>query len=264
MNRFVLSFALIGLPFAAAHAADYPQGTIFDKRIQYVTYSSEDVVVIKTRLGTATVIQLEKGENLESGDAALAIGDKEAWAIAVRGSNIIIKPVDEFPQTNINVITNKRTYAFDLVEASSKKDVSYFVRFRYPTYETKEERRAREALESRMPCSDGPRNFSYFKYGDDDLAPSKVWDDGKFTCFEYPNNKPIPAIYKYVPGTELKEALIDFHVREDVLIAQTTAEEFRLRLGDKVLGIKTDNLGNIPFNTNRTATGQKREVISDE
>ena len=74
----------------------------------------------------------------------------------------------------------------------------------------------------------------------------------------------MPAIYKYMPDTELKESLINFYVKDDTIIVQTTAEEFRLRLGDKVLGIKTNNLNNIPFNQNKTATGQKREVIKNE
>lgn len=264
MKRFMTALTFLAMPLLS-QAAIYPEGTAFDKRIRYVTYNTDDVVVIKTKLGNATVIQLEKGEHLDSAESALAIGDREAWDIAVRENNIIIKPIDDFPQTNINVITNKRSYAFDLIEVENSKDVSFFVRFKYPKIETAEELAARRKKNTKVPlCSDGLRNFEYFKYGDDDLAPTEVWDDGKFTCFKYPNNKPLPAIYKYMPDTELKESLINFYVKDDTIIVQTTAEEFRLRLGDKVLGIKTNNLNNIPFNHNKTATGQKREVIKNE
>lgn len=263
MKKYILAFALLSPTLSTA--AVYPVKTSFDSRIQYVNYNSEDVVVIRTRLGNATVIQLEKGEHLNAPEAALAIGDKEAWTIAVRENNIIIKPIDEFPQTNINIITNKRAYAFDLVEAKNSKEVSFFVRFEYPKIKTKEELLSKNRKNPEFPlCSDGARNFEYFKYGDDDLAPVMVWDDGKFTCFKYPNNKPLPAIYKYMPDTKLQEAIINFNVKDDTIIVQTTAEEFRLRLGDKVLGIKTSNLGNVPFNRNKTATGQKRGVITNE
>lgn len=259
------------IPLAAmlsfnANAAVTPKQTIFDSRIQNVNYNSDDVVVIKTRLGNATVIQLEKGEHLNAPEAALAIGDKEAWTIAVRENNVILKPIADFPQTNINIISNKRSYAFDLVEAKNAKDVSFFVRFNYPETENEKKRRQDESRkrEAYPACSDGKRNYLYEKYGDDELAPVLVWDDGKFTCFKYPNNKPLPAIYKYMPNSELKEALINFNVKDDTIIVQTTAEEFRLRLGDKVLGVKTSNLKNIPYNYNKTATGQKREVIENE
>lgn len=244
------------LPFAAS-AAVYPEGTIFDNRIRYVNYNPDDVVVVKTKLGLTTVIQFEPGEHLNSPESALAIGDKEAWTVAVRENNIIIKPTDAFPETNINIITNKRAYAFDLVETKKSEDVSFYVRFTYPKNEPKK-------VEPLAPCSDGKRNFLYFKYGDNELAPSQVWDDGKFTCFQYPNNKPLPAIYKYIPGSDLKEALVNFNVVNDVIVVQTTSNEFRLRFADKVLGIKTDNIDGIPFNFNRTATGQKRSIIKDE
>ncbi len=265
MKYLTTAMAVLMMPLLS-QAAVYPESTVFDKRIRYVTYNSEDVVVIKTKLGSATVIQLEKGEHLNSSESALAIGDKEAWDIAVRENNIIIKPIDDFPQTNINVISNKRAYAFDLIEVTDEKDVSFFVRFKYPKTKVELDRELAAKTEAvELPlCSDGLKNHQYFKYGDDDLAPAEIWDDGKFTCFKYPNNKPLPAIYKYLPDTELKETLVNFYVKDDTIIVHTTAEEFRLRLGEKVLGIRTDNLNNIPFNYNKTATGQKREVIKNE
>jgi len=254
-----LGICLMALTISSlnCNAAVMPQMTLFDKRIQYVTYNNDDVVIVKTKLGYATVIQLEKGEHLNADEAALAIGDKEAWTIAVRENNILIKPIDEFPQTNINIISNKRSYSFELVEAKNKDDVSYYVRFKYP-------KKPEIKITELEPCSDGKRNFLYFKYGDSDLAPTEVWDDGKFTCFKYPNNKPLPAIYKHMPDTKLKESLINFTVKNDTIIVQTTAKEFRLRLGNKVLGVKTENLNNIPFNKNKTATGQQRGIIPNE
>lgn len=270
MKKIIITGALL-IFSVLSQAAVYPEGTVFDKRIRYVTYNSDDVVVVKTRLDSVTVIQLEEGEHLNSAESALAIGNKHGWSIAVREHNIIVKPLPDydfplagFPKTNINVISNKRSYTFDLVEAKKEEDVSFFVRFKYPKIVDKSEIEENKKKQNIPLCSDGARNFEYFKYGDDDLAPTKVWDDGKFTCFKYPNNKPLPAVYKYMPETDLKETLVNFNVKDDTIVVQTTANEFRLRLGDKVLGIKTDNLNNIPFNRNKTATGQQREVIKNE
>lgn len=255
-NLLTASLVALAMPMAAV-AAVYPERTVFDNRIRYVEYNPDDVVVVKTKLGLTTVIQLEPGEHLNSPESALAIGDKEAWTVAVRENNIIIKPIDAFPETNINIITNKRAYAFDLVETKLANDVSFYVRFNYPKKETK-------ITEPLPPCSSSKRNYLYFMYGDYDLAPTQVWDDGKFTCFQYPNNKPMPAIYKYIEGSELKEALVNFNVVDDIMVVQTTSNEFRLRFADKVLGIKTDNLKGILYNSDRTANGQKRSIITNE
>lgn len=256
MKHYFVLAMLFAIP-AFSSGAVLPERTKYDNRIRYVQYNPDDVVVVKTKLGLTTVIQLEKGETLNAPEAGIGIGDTEAWTLAVRESNIFLKPIDEFPETNINLITNRRSYAFDLVEAKNAKDVHFFVRFNYPKIEV-------PITEAVAPCSDGKRNYLYYKYGDAEIAPSMVWDDGKFTCFKYPNNKPLPAIYKYVPGSELKETLVNFNVVDDTIVVQTTANEFRLRFADKVLGIKTENLNGIPFNKNRTANGQERVIINDE
>lgn len=265
MRKQVLALAILALTVGTcAQAAVYPKGTKYDNRVRYVEYNPDDVVIIKSKLGYASVIQLESGENLNSAEGALAIGDKSGWEIGVRENNIVIKPIVAhglFPKTNINVISNKRVYAFELVEAKTAKDVSYFVRFNYPEPPKPEPKPFKEP---NLPCMDGETNHLYYKYGDEVLAPMQVWDDGKFTCFRYAHNKPIPAIYKYEPDSELGESLVNFNVVGDTIVVQTVANEFRLRFGDKVMGIKTDNLSGITFNKSRTATGEVREVQLNE
>lgn len=236
-------------------AAVEPKGTKYDARIQYVMYNPDDVVVIRTRTGNSTLIQLEEGESLVNDPTVgLSIGDKAAWTIGVRGHNIFIKPKQPFPDTNINLVTNRRTYALSLVETNNINNASWQVRFNYPAVPVP----YKEPVVDRGPCSDGPQNHSYFKYGDQELAPTQVWDDGRFTCFKFPTSKALPAIYRYAPGSDLKEALVNFNVRNDVIVVHETAHEFRLRIGKKVLGIKTDSLRDAPYNDRMTTTGETR------
>lgn len=240
---------------ANANAAVVPKGTEYDQRIQYVMYNPDDVVVIKTRKGNSTLIQLEEGESLVDGPTVgLSIGDKAAWTIGVRGHNIFIKPKQPFPDTNINLVTNKRTYAISLVETNNIKDASWQVRFNYPAVPIP----YKEKVVDKGPCSDGIKNYSYFKYGDQSLAPTQVWDDGRLTCFKFPTSKALPAIYRHAPGTDLKEALVNFNVDDDVIVVHEVSEEFRLRIGNKVLGIKTDSLRDAPYNKRMTTTGETR------
>jgi type IV secretion system protein VirB9 len=247
---------------ATAFAASVPKGTEFDARIQYIMYNPDDVVVIKTRAGNSTLVQLEEGEylvNLPTG--GLSIGDKGAWTIGVRGHNIFLKPSGPFPQTNINLVTNKRTYAISLVETEHITQASWQVRYKYPA-EPVPLTDAKKVHEDKGPCSDGPKNFNYFKYGDQSLSPTEVWDDGRFTCLKFPTSKALPAVYRYSPDSELKEALVNFNMKEDVIVVHEVAEEFRLRIGNKVLGIKTDSMRDAPYNRNKTSTGETRVKLN--
>lgn len=268
LGSFLKSSVVVvaALASSAVCAAVVPKGTVHDKRIQYVLYNPDDVVVIKTRAGNSTLVQLEEGEyavDLPTG--GLSIGDKGAWAIGVRGHNIFLKPTGPFPNTNINLVTNKRTYAISLVETEEITQAAWQVRFRYPSEPVQLETKGGEAgidgqdtVARKEPCSDGPKNLNYFKYGNNALSPTEVWDDGRFTCFRFPTSKALPAIYRYSPDTELKESLVNFNMVEDVVVVHEVAEEFRLRIGSKVLGIKTDSMRDAPYNAKKTSTGETR------
>lgn len=246
---------------SAAMAATAPTGSNFDKRIQSVLYNPDDVVVIHTRPGNTTLVQLEDGEYLKDlPTGGLSIGDAQAWTIGVRGNNIFLKPKAPFPDTNINLVTNRRTYALQLVETKVMDKASWQVRYRYPAIP----KPYKEPVVDNGPCSDGPRNNNYFKYGNQQLSPSEVWDDGRFTCMRFPTNKELPNVYSYNPGSDLKEALVNTHMKDDVLVIFETSDEFRLRIGNNVLGIKTDSLRPAPYNWKKTTTGETRVNLNDQ
>ena len=250
------------LASAVSYGAAVPKGTEYDSRIKYIMYNPDDVVVVHTRPGNSTLIQLESDEyliNLPTG--GLSIGDKGAWTIGVRGNNIFLKPAGKFPETNINLVTNKRTYAFSLVETEHITQAAWQVRFKYPA-EPVAPGDVKKVHVDKGPCSDGPRNLNWFKYGDHELAPTEVWDDGRFTCFRFPTSKSLPAIYRYSPDSELKEALSNFNMRDDVVVVHEVAKEFRLRIGNKVLGVKTDSLRDAPYNSKKTSTGETRVKVN--
>ncbi len=242
----------------SAFSAVVPEGTSYDPRIQYVMYNKDDVTVIRTRAGNSTLIQLESDEVIEGVDeGGLSFGDTEAWAVGVRKNNIFIKPKGPFPNTNINLVTNKRTYSISLIDVPNITQAAWQVRYKYPVIPVVPPKE-KIVYPDLGPCSDGPKNSNWFKYGHQILSPSEVWDDGRFTCFRFPSSKALPVIYRYSPGSEVKEALVNFNIRGDVVIVHEVASEFRLRMGKKVLGIKTDSLRDAPFNEKNTTTGETR------
>jgi type IV secretion system protein VirB9 len=251
MKLIIIFIILYWFMHYSADAEILPKGTHYDQRIQYVLYNPDNVVLVKTRTGNSTLIQLASDEfviNVPTG--GLSLGDTGAWSVAVRGNNIFLKPRASFPNTNINLVTNKHTYAFSLIEVKDLSEAAWQIRFKYPDENIK--------TEEKEPCSNGYKNWNWFKYGDNVLAPSAVWDDGEFTCMKFPINKAVPIPYRYTPTSSLKEALVNFHWKDDVMVIHEVNEEFRLRLGNQVLGIKTDALHYSAYNKNQTSTGQMR------
>ena len=256
---------LAALPFQAAFAEAQPKHSVRDSRIQTATYRSDDVFPVLTKVGEATLIELETDERL-SGDNALAgMGDTAAWNLAVKGRNIIFKPTAPQPDTNLLVATNKRTYAFRLKTASGKQKPTHILRFRYPDTEAANAARiaalqdkvrlAMAGVPQRQPESGA--NLNYWARGDKTLAPTAAWDNGRFTYFQFDNARALPAVYRV--EADGSETLLNIRNDGDTVIVHDTAQNFVFRLGKSVLGVENrsyDSTGRF----NRTGTDSSEAV----
>jgi type IV secretion system protein VirB9 len=206
-----------------------------DSRITNVKYDPNNVVKISTKVGFATLIQLEEGER--SAPQA-GIGDDKAWGVGSVENNIFIKPIAYNPRTNLIITTNKgRTYTFDL--SISNKPL-YVVKFEY---EKKKE--VDVVIEKKNSCLEGPINLDYLKWGDEGLTPGKMWDDGKFTCLVFEDKIELPLVYQI--SLDGEESLVNYHIEdgkagETIVVVHSISPEFRLRLGESVLGIESPSL----------------------
>jgi type IV secretion system protein VirB9 len=82
------------------------------------------------------------------------------------------------------------------------------------------------------------RNTNYTKQVLDkgeDAAPTMVFDDGRFTYFEFPGAREIPAVFAH--GSDEEPTRVNWHMRGNFIVVQRTARKFTLRLGDAVVGI---------------------------
>ena len=225
-----------------------PKSQGFDKRITQVKYNDKNVIVVRTKVGTATLIQLEKGETISQDFAGLGIGDAKAWGFSVRGNNIFLKPVAKKPDTNLTVVSDKgRTYSFDLI---SRWNPHYIVKLEY------EKPKNPQDYAHGIPCNDGEHNFNYVKWGHKELAPQYMWDDGRFTCLKFTKNAELPVAYQIAPDG--KESIINYHVTKDTMVIRSLANEYRLRLGDRVLGLKSGEVEYSGFNEKATSNKAKR------
>ena len=103
-------------------------------------------------------------------------------------------------------------------------------------------------------------NSNYWGKGVKGLAPTAVYDNGRFTYFSFDNGKDLPAIYKELPDGS--EALLNTHMESDTVVVHEVAKQFILRLGDSVLGLENrgyDEQGR--FNRTGTDDGNSVRII---
>jgi type IV secretion system protein VirB9 len=104
-----------------------------DNRIKTYVYSENEVFLLLVNYGYQASIEFGIGEEVET----ISIGDSYAWKITPVGRRLFIKSLEENMHTNMTVITNKRTYQFDVIskpiDENIDKDLVYVVRFFYPT-----------------------------------------------------------------------------------------------------------------------------------
>jgi type IV secretion system protein VirB9 len=69
----------------------------------------------------------------------------------------------------------------------------------------------------------------------EDAEPTMVFDDGRFTYFEFPGAREIPAVFAH--GSDGEPTRVNWHMNGNFVVVQRTARKFTLRLGDAVVGV---------------------------
>ncbi len=110
----------VGLPQARAQEPD--------PRLVTVVYDATRIVRINGRPGVQATIAFGDDEKIEN----VAVGDSDKWQITPnkRANLLFARPLDPAAVTNMTVVTDKRTYLFDLV-ASLKERPVYMLHFTY-------------------------------------------------------------------------------------------------------------------------------------
>ena len=262
MRSFFIVLTVL-LSMSATHAEQLGMTQGADMRVQVFNYDPSDVYVINAQIGYATLVQLEKGEEIPDDYGALGMGDAQSWSLAVRGNNVLFKPIAEMPNTNILLVTNKRTYAFEL---RTHGIPTYIARFNYPADDAPP-KDAPPPLPQYLQVvatdsqgtellMDADINTSYSYRGNADIKPTSVWDDGRFTYLRYNHAGDLPTVYRVMPdGSEM---LVNTHTDGDTLVLHEVSSRYRVRFGKVVGEIGNQHQKQPKFNT--LGTGDKRFV----
>ena len=88
--------------------------------------------LLPLHFGFQSSIEFAPNESIET----LTMGDSYAWKVTPLGNRLFIKPLEFNIRTNMTIITNLRTYHFDItateLEDGAEKDLVYVMRFQYP------------------------------------------------------------------------------------------------------------------------------------
>lgn len=125
-NRIVL---LLSLFWTLSAYSDIPLAT--DSRIRTYVYNPNDVYLVIINTGFQTSIEFEPGEKIQT----MSLGDMYSWSLNPIQNRLFIRPLEDNVRTNMTILTNMRSYQFDVVSSSSKqnlKDIAYVIRFYYP------------------------------------------------------------------------------------------------------------------------------------
>ena len=269
---------LIGLLVPAMAMAEItpPKGD-FDPRVRIVDYNPLNVVKLATFYGVSTHVQFADGETIRD----VAVGDDQAWKVVPRGSHLFIKPQAEKADTNVTVITDKRTYQFALVvqpravkdsTAWADPNLIFSLAFRYPDEEAAKAAATaqKEALQARLgeikgKLSDATKegqNFDYWVAGSEEVSPTAARDDGRFIYLTFTNNRDMPAVYSV--DEQGNEALINTNVIDgNTIVVQRLVRRLILRKGIAVASVvnKSFDLGGGMDNTTGTVSQDVERVI---
>jgi len=189
-------------------------------------------------------IEFEQGETI----GTISMGNPSLWLFESLGNRLFLKPVGEDgSETNMTVITSKRVYHFELMAREAKsiadKNLIFVVKFVYP-----DEKEKNIVEFAKTNLSDEPDlrdlskyNFNYQYTGEKNIAPSKVFDNGQFTYFQFSNkNSEIPAIFNV--DSDGFESLVNYRVSADYIIVERVGAQFTLRNGNEIVCVYNINL----------------------
>ena len=221
-----------GLLWVGAHpspASAAAPAAFADSRIRTVAYAADEVYRLQGYVGYQIDLEFEPGESF----VGLGSGDLEGLTFTAEDSHLFLKPRSGGVETNLTVLTNRRTYHFDYFASERRSDavpgdVIYVLRFAYPQARSE---RTGEVLEQRLSKAAETRghNLNYTYRGSLELKPIAAWDDGVQMRVRFASQQELPAIF--VSNDDGSESLLNFSVDSGEVVVQRIARHFIVRRG---------------------------------
>ena len=217
-----------------------------DSRIKTIKYSEDRVIDVVAVYGYQLSVEFPQSERIES----VAVGDSVAWQVTPNKSatTLFVKPVEEGSATNMTVVTSGRRYVFGLSakreEELEGRKVLFVLQIEEPPKPklTKTKESSEVAMGPAVPGAAAPKpatqNKNYTYTGAPNLIPSRVFDNGKMTYFQWPEGVETPAIFLVGAGGD--ESVVNHSFVGDFIVVDRISPRFRLRRGNQVTELFND------------------------
>lgn len=246
--RTVFVLMVLGVVTASpwqAKAVIEPVAMASDPRVKTIAYGVDQVFKYTGYLRYQTSIEFSQDETIST----ISMGDQTGWKLNPMGNKLFLKPADLDAVTNMTLITNKRTYLFEM-HAEEVKDINdprltFILRFVYPD-EGSDGLLRGAGVGDRVPDLESDDlskyNFRYSITGSEEISPIRIFDDGEFTFFEFRGiNADIPAFFKV--DNEGNESLINFRTRGNYIVVERVSGRYTLRHGNLVVCVFNEAWG---------------------
>jgi type IV secretion system protein VirB9 len=254
--------------FAAAWATGCAMVTVqaqsSDPRLGEVWYDPNTVVTVFVKRGVVTHILLDEHESITEVGAGLGSDCTKvdaSWCIAAQagGRNIFVKPktIASVPN-NLAVVTDKRSHAFRFIVLPDRdpRPPVYRLAIKAPVVRVavppKSQRdphapallapaqaaTPEELISERMKAAPDVLNSDYsIAQGrrSADIIPTLIFDDGRFTYLQFPNNRELPAVFHVLDDGS--ETLVNTRMEGDLLVVDRVSRRLMLRSGSAVIGV---------------------------
>lgn len=264
-----------------------------DPRLREVVYSPRAVVTVPVKRGVVTLVVLDSDESITEVAAGLG-GDctksDAAWCVAAQpgGRNLFVKAKSSASAANnLAVVTDRRTHTFRFVVLADgdPKPPVYRLVVKAPPRPAPAARLALredvplvalpvvpppplppQVVAERLQAKPQVMNTQYSiaeGTGSQDIVPTLVYDDGRFTYLRFPGNREVPAVF-HVLG-DGSETLVNARMEDDLLVIDRVSRKLMLRAGQAVVGLWNEafDLDGRPPGDGTTVPGVQRVLKAD-
>jgi type IV secretion system protein VirB9 len=283
--------ALVAVLITSASAAE---AQAIDPRLREVQYDPRAVVTVPVKRGVVTLVVLDADEAITEVAAGLG-GDcakpEAAWCVAAQpgGRNLFVKAKSTAgTPNNLAVVTDRRTHSFRFVVLADNdpKAPVYRLVVKAPTVQAAASVRPtlrdlaplvalptvppppspQEVIAERLQAKPQVLNSHYSiaeGKGSEDIVPTLVFDDGRFTYIRFPGNREVPAVF-HVLG-DGSETLVNARMEEDLLVVDRVSRRLMLRSGSAVVGVWNEafDLDGVPPDGGTTVPGVQRVLKAE-
>ena len=261
-----------------------------DPRLREVIYDAHAVVTVPVKRGVVTLVVLDADESIVEVAAGLG-GDcaksESPWCVAAQagGRNFFVKAKSSANvPNNIAVVTNRRTHAFRFVVLADgdPKPPVYRLVVKALAVLTSSARLAlqvaarlpmaplapspQQVVAERLTAKPQVINTQYSiadRAGSQDIVPTLVFDDGRFTYLRFPGNREVPAVFHVL--ADGGETLVNARMEDDLLVLDRVSRRLMLRAGSAVVGVWNEAFDpdGRPPSGGTTVPGVKRVLKAD-